>query len=162
MTYTTSDLSLAGQDEWSIVSVVDYYANLKACELLNAQQEKRDLTDTIKLSRRMKAYLEQAVKREIANAYDGNYKIEWAKPEIELCIKHLPERMELTSYPYLILAGSILDQLKVKTPDSYSDCDYSWKKEAFEALATGVGFDGEIGEEFYEHWFGKNSGYHYL
>lgn len=146
------------QDEWTIVSIVDYVAYLKAAELFRAEDEGRVPSEVIKLSRRMQAFLKQSVQQSIERAYEGSYEIEWAEPHIEKLIRFMPIDREPVKYPYLILAGSLLDQLKVKTPDSYSDSDYSWKKEAFEAIASGVG----VTEEFADHWFGEVSGYAYL
>ena len=158
MRLTVPDLSLAGQDEWSIESIVDYYCMLQFAEISNAQEEGRVPKDRIKLSRRMTAYLKQAVEQEINKAYAGTHAIVWAGPELETLIQPQPWGRTNRSYPYLMLASVILHRSGIETPDDYGDSDHCWYKEAFEALASGVGMP----TEFKDHWFGPDSGYYYF
>jgi hypothetical protein len=155
MTITTPNLSLAGQEAWNVVSIVDYYIDLQASEILNAQDEARQPANYMKLSRRMKAFLAQAVEKEIAAAYAGDYKDLWAEPGKEKLVQPLLWEDPPISFPYLILAAALLERANVKTPDDYEDSDCNWYKEAYEALASGVG----MSVEFCDYWFGKNSPY---
>ena len=155
MAFTTPDLSMAGQEAWNVVSIVDYYINLQGAEILNAQEEGRQPADHMKLSRRMTSFLAQAVEKEIAAAYEGEYEDLWAEPGKEKLVQPLLWGDPPISYPYLMLAAALLQRAKVKTPDDYGDCDFNWYKEAFEALASGIG----VPEDFSAYWFGKDSAY---
>ena len=110
MAITTPDLSLAGQEAWNVVSIVDYYINLQGAEILNAQEEERQPANQMKLSRRMTAFLSQAVEQEISAAYAGDYKDLWAEPGKEKLVQPLLWEDAPISYPYLMLAAALLQR----------------------------------------------------
>ena len=158
MSVTVFDLSKAGQDQWTIESVVDYYCSLQGAELLNAKEEGRVPLHKMKLSRRMTVFLKQAVEQEILKAYEGSHQIVWAGAHLEMMVKPEPWDREERSYPYLMLAAVILHRAGIQTPEEYYECDNCWYKEAFEALESGLG----MATDFKDHWYGETSGYGYF